>query len=200
MTIPVADTHIAAMRDMVDVASMQSFKVIERMTVFDHERVHPLIVDFVKEVLKECRRRNIPIRPFELYRSPKRQIKLKAAGFSNAGAMSSPHQYGCAVDLIHQIRLWDGARTVHWEALHALFSEIARKRGIKLRWGGHFKVRRKGKLVPFWDPAHFEIENWREWREYYRRVGADEYWQTLERMRGAPKSIDWQIRYAKPPT
>lgn len=120
--------------------------------------VHPQIWDFQTAFVKTARAMSVPIIPFELFRSPERQEQLFAQGRSKARAGKSPHNFGCAVDLVHFTRWWDLAQD-EWELLGAIGKEIARKQGVKMVWGGEWK---------FYDPAHWEIADWREHVRIYR--------------------------------
>jgi hypothetical protein len=55
-----------------------------------------------------------------------------------------------AVDIIHATRAWNLSKK-EWDCIGAIGKEIARKRNIKLDWGGEWN---------FYDPAHWEIDEW----------------------------------------
>lgn len=154
------DTHQAAVKSM-QLAKPWSHKINE--LGFAHDvRVHPDMVRFQKRFVKECKDRGIPIRIFEGYRSAERQAALYALGrtkpgkkVTNAKPGSSAHQFGCAVDIIHAIELWD-LRQKEWNVLIAIGYEVARKLNIKVEngykeWG--------------WDAPHWQLVGWKLYRQ-----------------------------------
>lgn len=119
---------------------------------YDYDGVHPDIIEFWKAFDKHCKKRNIPLWAFEFVRSKKRQDALQAKGRSKARGGQSPHQYGMAVDIVHASRAWNLTKK-EWDVLGSIGKEIARKRNLKMEWGGDWK---------FYDPAHWQIKNWRD--------------------------------------
>ena len=102
-------------------------------------------------MLKACSARNIPVLAFEMLRDEQRQNELHAQGRSKAKGGNSPHQYGCAVDIVHATRYWNLSKK-EWDIVGSIGKEIARKRNLKLDWGGDWN---------FYDPAHWQLTNWR---------------------------------------
>lgn len=123
-----------------------------RTTEIDWENVHPEIREFWVGFHRECAKRNIPVIPTEFYRTPERQQELYVQGFSKAQKGQSPHQWGCAVDIVHAVKLWDLTKS-QWDVMGAIGKEVARKREIKMTWGGDWK---------FYDPAHWQLYRWEE--------------------------------------
>jgi len=99
-----------------------------------------------------CKARNIPVEAFEMLRNEARQDALYAEGRSKAKAGNSPHQYGMAVDVVHATRYWQLSKK-EWDILGSIGKEVARRRNIKIEWGGDWEK--------FWDPAHWQLQNWR---------------------------------------
>lgn len=65
----------------------------------------------------------------------------------------SPHQFGMAVDIAHLTRAWD-LTAKEWAVIGLIGKEVARKRKIRIVWGGDFKS--------IYDPAHWELADWKE--------------------------------------
>jgi hypothetical protein len=126
-----------------------------KQTEVEYRGVHPQIVEFWKAFRDECGKRNISVRAFEFVRSAKRQNELKAQGRSNAPAGKSPHQYGCAVDIISSKHGWNLTKK-EWDILIAIGDEVARKRKIKMKNGAAFDG--------LYDPAHWELKNWQQYK------------------------------------
>lgn len=149
--------HTDAAIDLVDVNAHKNIHVVIDQSENEYMWVHPDIVDFWKAMHKECKARRIPIKAFEFLRTRERQDELHAQGRSNARAGQSPHQYGLAVDIISATKAWDLSKK-QWDVIGSIGKEIARKRNIKLEWGGDWE---------FWDPAHWQIADWKKYRTAY---------------------------------
>jgi hypothetical protein len=127
----------------------------------NYEGVHPDIVTFWKGMLKECHKRNISVRAFEFVRSMDKQEYYFKTGRSKARAGRSAHNIGglglsAAVDVISTERAWDLTKK-EWDILITIGYEVARKKKIKVVNGSEF--------TKLYDPAHWELRDWRKWRE-----------------------------------
>lgn len=96
--------------------------------------------DYAEGIIKH------PIRPFEVWRHPLRQADLLARGTSKAGAWSSAHQYGLAVDFVpappHPIH---GRPAWTWDGQPELFNHL------------RDRAHQHGLTVPIgWDKPHVE--------------------------------------------
>jgi len=181
MAVRLPATMVDAAQSLVDVAAMKSDKVQQRMSVFDHEYVHPDIVRFGRAFLAEMTARNIPFLAFELYRSPERQATLLKQGVSRAGPGSSPHQYGCAIDLVSAVKYWDLSQK-QWAVVGAIGKEIARKKNLRMVWGGDWE---------FYDPAHWQLEGWKQYRWAEREIVADPVDHSEVPPFGDPRRFDY---------
>ena len=56
------------------------------------------------------------------------------------------------MDIVHASRAWNLTKK-EWDVLGSIGKEIARKRNLKMEWGGDWK---------FYDPAHWQIKDWRD--------------------------------------
>lgn len=149
--------HTDAAIDLIDEYAHKNINVVIDQSENEYMWVHPQIVEFWKAMHKECSARRIPIKAFEFLRTRERQDELHAQGRSNARAGQSPHQYGLAVDIISATKGWDLSKK-QWDVIGSIGKEIARKRNIKLEWGGDWE---------FWDPAHWQIADWKNYRTAY---------------------------------
>lgn len=149
--------HTDAAIDLIDEYAHKNINVVIDQSENEYMWVHPQIVEFWKAMHKECSARRIPIKAFEFLRTRERQDELHAQGRSNARAGQSPHQYGLAVDIISATKGWDLSKK-QWDVIGSIGKEIARKRNIKLEWGGDWE---------FWDPAHWQIADWKKYRTAY---------------------------------
>ena len=93
-------------------------------------------------------------------RSKAEQHRLYQQGHSKALPGLSPHQHGLAVDIVHSTLAWElpkgpGEKRADkaWELIGVIGKEVAQGNGIDIVWGGDWK---------FWDPAHWEIANWKD--------------------------------------
>lgn len=167
-----AASHIEAAKSLTD-KGMVKEKSTNPAKPKDYSCVHPDIVEFHEKLIAELAKRQMPFHAFELYRSPERQNRLLKHGVTKAKGGQSPHNYGMAVDLVHDKRFWDLTRT-QWDVIGAIGKEVARKMGVKVTWGGDFRS--------FYDPAHWELEDWRK-----QLKDTDRIWHGLRRRHGHPK-------------
>lgn len=126
-----------------------------------------------------CAKVGIPLRIVSGFRSFAEQERLKARGYSKAGAGHSAHNFGMALDIIHTVQAYDLPRD-GWVLLNLIAQETARKAKVKIRWGGDWN----GNGVPvfadpkegFWDAAHFELLEWKKKAaEYYTNLAASDF-------------------------
>ncbi|MFC3705921.1 M15 family metallopeptidase [Devosia honganensis] len=115
------------------------------------EGAHPFIVAFEGRFIRRMRALGVPMFAHEVWRMPERQDELYRAGRSKAKAGQSPHNFGCAVDLVHGTQGWN-LNDQQWSLIGHVGKEVALSLGVKLVWGGDWK---------FYDPAHWELADWR---------------------------------------
>lgn len=117
----------------------------------------PEILEFSRKLIKRARKLGIPLWAHCVIRGSQEQNRLFREGKSKARAGESPHNYGAAVDLIHGTKGWNLTRK-QWAIIGHLGKELAASLGLKVVWGGDWD---------FYDPAHWELANWREIRAQY---------------------------------
>lgn len=152
----IAKTHRDAALRLTDWPTISSQQYRDAKIKTRREETHEQIVEFYIHLIKELEKRGFPFFAFEFYRSPARQKRLKDQGVSKAGPGESPHNWGAAVDVVHVRRFWDLTRK-EWDIVGAIGKEVARRRKIPIVWGGDWK---------FYDPAHWELADWREIRRH----------------------------------
>jgi len=150
--------HAEAALELIDEKAHKNIHVVISQSENEYMWVHPQIVEFWKAMHRECSQRKIPIKAFEFLRTRERQDELHSQGHTNATAGKSPHQYGLAVDIISATKAWDLSKK-QWEIIGEIGKEVARKRNIKITWGGDFET--------IWDPAHWQIADWKKYRFAY---------------------------------
>lgn len=145
---------------MRDRQFMASIKHQEQHWRADRAGAHPALVGnkplgitgFEKTLIRRMAMLGVPMFASEVNRSAKRQGELNKAGHSKAGAGKSPHQYGCADDIIHATKGWS-LTNLQWEVVGHVGKGIPLPHGWKVEWGGDWK---------FYDPAHWEVSGWRD--------------------------------------
>jgi hypothetical protein len=143
---------------------------IRQLTRANWEGVHPGIVKFAVSFYREARKFGIPVYIHTVYRSPDKQAELVSGGFSQLKL--GPHTRGCAVDLVHGEYLWDDMPTVGWAVWKLIADRVIQANPDlpTIQWGGDWDG--DGLAVPedpdesFWDPAHFQLKDWRQFRVY----------------------------------
>lgn len=119
---------------------------------------HPDILRFEKALVKRMNKLGVPMFASEVIRTPERQTELYIKGTTKAKANQSPHQFGCAVDIIHGVKGWEISNPA-WNLVGQIGLEVATSLGIKIKWGGTFSN--------LWDPAHWELLEWKSIKEDY---------------------------------
>lgn len=130
--------------------STSSFKARDMRV--SREGLRPEIVDFERAFRKELHSRGLPFIVHNGLRTFAEQAALLKRGVTRAGPGESPHNFGAAVDVIHDLRLWDLTKE-EWAFIGLIGKEVARRRNIKIVWGGDFRS--------IYDPAHWELKDWR---------------------------------------
>ncbi|MEP3530118.1 MAG: M15 family metallopeptidase [Sulfitobacter sp.] len=113
---------------------------------------HSDIQIFAAHFIEALRRRNIPMYVHSAFRTLEEQNELQAKGRSRAKWPRAPHCQGKAVDIVHGQYHWE-LTPQEWQYLGKLGKDIAAKLGIEITWGGDWT---------FYDPAHWELTDWRE--------------------------------------
>lgn len=147
-------------------AALVDWALLEKSAYGDKERWGRLMVSeteadlqrFYERFQAALKARGIAMVLFQANRSHLEQDALFSKGVSKARAGQSAHQYGCAVDVIHFKKAW-GLSKREWAVIGAIGKEAARKANVKVVWGGDFKS--------IYDPAHWELADWRERRSAY---------------------------------
>lgn len=151
----------------------------------DYKRLHPEMVDFVRKLTRELNKQKLPFYIHSTWRTHAEQLALLKRGVTRAGPGDSPHNFGCALDLVHVHRHWDISRK-EWAMIGAIGREVARKANVQVMWGGDWN---------FYDPAHWELKRWKLYRSAHNllapvwsregvdpsALSADEYYGQLDR-------------------
>lgn len=143
---------------MRDTAFLNSQRWQEQQWRAHRDGAHPDILEFERLFLKRLIKLGVPVFAHEVWRLNSRQDELYAAGMSKAKGGESPHNFGCAVDLVHSVHGWN-LNAKQWALIGHVGKELATQRGFKVTWGGDWK---------FYDPAHWELTEWRVVRGLFR--------------------------------
>lgn len=121
----------------------------------------PRMHHFAETLLNMARKRGIPLFVHCAMRSDAEQQRLLDEGYTKAGPGQSPHQWGCAVDIIHSRYAWHMSKD-EWGLIGRIGKEAAKLFDFKVEWGGDWR---------FYDPAHWQLADWKEVREDRLREG-----------------------------
>lgn len=127
-------------------------KYTEQQTRADRDGAHPEIIEFGRLLVKRMRRLDVPMFEVTMWRTMADQQSAYVLGHSNAKPGESAHNFGCAVDVIHGVKGWNLTRQ-EWSIIGHVGKELAEQRGLKVTWGGDWRR--------LWDPAHWELTEWR---------------------------------------
>lgn len=124
---------------------------------------HPVIREFTRVFISRmAKRHGVPLFAHNMVRTAAQQTELFVQGVSLAKAGQSPHNYGCAVDIVHCLKLWEGMAHESWTMLHHIGMEIAAQKGWKLVSGYDWDGDGDLSDQKLFDPAHWQLANWRE--------------------------------------
>lgn len=149
--LPVTDLA-SGLRVLVDKSFLLRPKYADQQKRAVREGAHPKLLEFERLFVRRLAKKyGIPMFAHCVVRTAEEQKRLYVQGFSKASGGLSPHQYGCAVDIIHSLKAWKLERE-SWTMVGHIGKELALQMGVKLVWGGDWS---------FYDPAHWELSDWR---------------------------------------
>lgn len=121
---------------------------------------HPHILEFRKKLIAKFRKMNVPLYAHNMIRDAEHQNRLYVQGVSKAQAGKSPHNFGMAVDIVSSLHHWEISSEA-WNIIGHLGKELAIQNGFRLVWGGDWRDPDGPGPKVGWDPAHWEIANWK---------------------------------------
>lgn len=153
------DTYREALQALRDKPFCQGVKYTEQQMRADRDGAHPDILWFERTFVARMKRLDVPLFAATVWRGKDDQNAAYVKGVSKARYPYSPHNKGCAVDIVHGTKGWDLSER-QWAIIGHIGHEIAAANGLKLTWGG--KDHADDKFG--WDPAHWELSDWRDIR------------------------------------
>lgn len=137
---------------------LKSARYQEQQTRANRVGAHPLILEFSDKMVKRCAKLGIPVFPLCIVRTEDEQKASYARGVSHDSPDDGlwPHRFA-AVDIIHSTLgyMEDENHVPHgWDVLIHIGNEVAHSMGLKVVSGSTFKR--------LYDPAHWELEGWKE--------------------------------------
>lgn len=136
--------------ELVDEARCKSVALLKLQYRTANMRLVPPVRKLALTVQRKLLLMDIPVFVSQGDRGKVEQDLAVARGFSKARWPKSPHNWGCAFDLVHHRILYEGDEA-HYKVLSALVLEVARAANLKMVWGGDWK---------FYDPTHYEMSDW----------------------------------------
>lgn len=157
------DAYHAELRAMMDRAFCFSRAYVDQHMRADRIGADARITEFADKLVHKAFKLGIPLFAHCIIRGSADQNALYRRGVSKARAGESPHNFGCAVDIIHGTKAWD-LSAKQWQIVGHLGRELAKSLGLAVTWGGDDP----GVDDRFdWDPAHWELSDWRDVRALY---------------------------------
>lgn len=145
-------SHSEAAARLVDKRVLTTSGYLKRARSVPPNGSDQRIVDFAQAFTSELAKRGMPFFVHAYLRTQWEQDAMFERGVSKARWGQSPHNFGMAVDIVHFGRYWDLTKR-EWDVIGLIGKEVARKRAVKVSWGGDWK---------FYDPAHWELTEWRD--------------------------------------
>lgn len=140
----------------------------------DWAHTDPRLIYWAYRFVDEARKRGIPLYVHTALRDKATQDALVAKGHSKAKYPLSAHNIGEAVDIVHGLFHWN-MTVQEWTFLHELGRRVLdrcnagvpKDRQLHLTWGGNFRS--------LYDPAHWEISDFRDRRRFLGAVAPVRY-------------------------
>lgn len=157
---PVPKTFGEALAGLVNREFLASKRWQEQQWRAQRHGAHPDILEFERVFIKRMGKLGVPMFAPEVYRTPERQEDLYALGNSKAKGGQSPHQWGCAVDIVHSVKGWD-MHPKAWALVGHVGKELIAQKGLAIEsfaWGGDWG---------FYDPAHWQLKDWKNLKGGY---------------------------------
>lgn len=136
---------------MVDRPFLANARWQEQQWRARRDGAHPKILLFEKRLIRKLEKAGLPFFAHNMVRTAAEQTELYVRNVSKARAGRSPHNFGCAVDIVHSVRAWNLTK-LEWQLIGHIGKEVAALNHIKIVWGGDWD---------FYDPAHWELKDWR---------------------------------------
>ena len=153
MAIPSDDaTYRATLDGMRNVDFLRSEMYADQQQRANRKGAHEDILAFEKAFIARMASLGVPMFAHNMVRTTAEQNALFVKGVSKAKGKQGPHTHGCAVDIVHSLLAWN-LPDKGWKLIGHIGLEVAKTSGIDVTWGGKWK---------FYDPAHWELTNWRE--------------------------------------
>lgn len=158
---PPATTWREAVQRMVDYSQIASQKLQKQRMRPYADGAHPDILNFVALFYQRMDGRGIPVYAHTIVRTAQEQAQMVADGVSNDSPDDGhwPHN-GCAADIVHSIHQWNLSEK-EWLIFGEVGKELAIQRNIDIVWGGDW-IKKGSEARVGWDPAHWELRNWRD--------------------------------------
>lgn len=139
-------------------------QIIRHEASADWQNVDPQLVRLAGAVLRWFDKIEVPLWVHSAFRTELEQEALLRRGVSKARFPNAPHCQGAAIDLIHARYAWD-LTPGEWFNIAA----VVRMCWFKISpdeplvWGGSWVRGTPTADRVGWDPAHYELRNWRDW-------------------------------------
>lgn len=151
---PISASYQGALAGIVNREFLRSERYQQQQWRALRRGAHPDVLEFERLFVKRMAKLGVPVFASEVIRSPERQNELFKQGNSRAKGGQSPHQYGCAVDIVHSTMGWN-MEPKAWSLMGHVGNEIIAQRGLGIQsfaWGGDWS---------FYDPAHWQLADWK---------------------------------------
>lgn len=152
----------ATLRSLQDFQFLSTMKYEEQQWRANREGAHILLLEFERKFIKRLAYLGVPCFAHGMVRTETEQRALFDRGVSKAATSEeAPHVNKVAVDIIHSKYGWN-IDTHQWNIIRFIGFEVAALLGIKVKNGANWLTHYDPKPKGFYDPAHWELDDWRE--------------------------------------
>lgn len=131
---------------------MTSDRYLRQHQRADWQQTDQRIQVFAARFIETFRKKQIPLYVHTAFRTKEEQQAKFNAGHSKVVWPRASHCQGKSVDIVHAAYHWN-LTTDEWSLMGKVGKDLATRMGLKLTWGGDWS---------FYDPAHWELSDWRE--------------------------------------
>jgi peptidoglycan L-alanyl-D-glutamate endopeptidase CwlK len=131
---------------------------LSKASVAKRARLHPRLQLVVDKAILE-----VDFKIICSTRGRAEQTRVFNGGLSKARFGESPHNFlpSVAMDLFPAPYNWNDLAA--FETLAKVVLRVAAENGLRLRWGGDWKMDGKQTTTDAWDKPHFELHRWRDY-------------------------------------
>lgn len=142
----------AALQAMVNRPFLETERYQQQQWRANRKGAHFEIILFEMRLVARMADLGVPMFAHSVVRTQGEQNKVFLEGHSKKDGNAPYAHQRAACDVVHSIHAWNLTRD-QWNVIGHVGKEVAKQLGLDVVWGGDWKDP--------WDPAHWELADWR---------------------------------------